>query len=215
MNQNQFNRKHMLDATLTYLDSTSGIWQSVAKIGEVKNKLDTVSLAIDTAANLQDESQVAVGKIKLTLKHTMCQKADIINDSVEVFAIMNGNEKLAEKMADSASSLFRMKNDNMLRRVKLIVSKALKYKDELIAGYGLTEEQVIDLQADIDRYLELNGQPREYQIKSGIATQNLEELFSQANKLLTMQLDKLIKVFKRRDPSFYSGYEKARIIVDY
>lgn len=215
MNQNQINRKHMLDATLTFLDSNSPTWQSIAKIGEVKNKLDTIRLAIDVTAAQQDESQVTVGKVKLALKRTMCEKADIVNDVVEVFAIMNGDQKLADKMADSASDLYRMKNDNMLRRVKFVIDKGLMYKDDLIAGYGLTEEQLIDLQADYDRYLEINGQPREYQIKSGMATQTLEELFSEASNLLSTQLDKLLKVFKRRDPNFYSGYEKARMVIDY
>lgn len=215
MKQTQMNRKHMMDATLTYLDENSALWQSIAKIGEVKNKLGSLSLAVDAAAMQQEESQVLVGKIKLALKRTICEKADIVNDVVEVFAIMNGNEKLAEKMADSTSDLFKMKNDNMLLRVKLVIDNAVNYKADLIDGYGLTDEQIVDLQADYNRYLELNGQPREYQIKSGVATQNLEELFTEANDLLTMQLDNLLKVFKRRNPNFYIGYLKARMVVDY
>lgn len=42
MNQSQMNRKHMVDATLSFLDANAALWQSIAKIGEVKNKLDEV-----------------------------------------------------------------------------------------------------------------------------------------------------------------------------
>jgi len=215
MNQRQMNSKHMLDATLFYLNENAAIWQSIAKIGEVKNQLDAISLAIDNAADDQEQSQVTIGKIKQTLKHTICEKADIVNDVVEVFALMNDNQILADKMADSASDLLKMKNEDMLRRVKQIISAASENQEVLSTDYGLTAEQITDLQADCDRFLELNGQPREYQIKSGMATQSLEELIAEANSLLSNQLDNLMKIFKRRNPSFYNGYLKARMVVDY
>lgn len=215
MNQRQMNSKHMLDVSLSYLNSNSAIWQSIAKIGEVKNQLDAISLAVDNAAEEQEQSQVTIGKIKLALKHTICEKADILNDVVEVFALMNGKPKLADKMSDNASDLLKMKNEDMLRRVKQIINAASENQEALTADYGLTAEQITDLQADCNHFLELNGQPREYQIKSSMATKSLEDLISEANNLLSNQLDNLMKIFKRRNPSFYNGYLKARMVVDY
>ncbi|MCF8337914.1 MAG: hypothetical protein K9I74_08020 [Bacteroidales bacterium] len=61
----------------------------------------------------------------------------------------------------------------------------------------------------------INGQPREYRIKSGVATQELDALFDQADDLLNNRLDNLMKIFVNRNPNFYNGYEKARMIVDY
>ncbi|MBE0651680.1 MAG: hypothetical protein IH595_12685 [Bacteroidales bacterium] len=215
MNQSQMNRKHMVEATLSFLDNNAAKWQSIAKIGEVKNKLNDVSHSIDAAAEVQQKAQVNIGKIKLELKRTISEKADILNDIVEVYALMNGDETLAQTMADSASALFKMKYDDMLRRVKLIIDSATQNQEVLIADYGLTAEQITGLQADYDRFLELNGQPREYQIKSGVATQTLDELFIEASNLLDNQLNNLMKIFKRRDATFYNGYLKARMVVDY
>lgn len=215
MKQVQMNRKHMVEATLSFLDQNAATWQSVAKIGEVKNKLGEVNLAIDGAATNQQQAQVNVGKIKNELKRTIAEKADIINDMVEVFALMTGDQKLAQQMADSASDLFKLKNDDMMRRVKQIIEAATKNQQPLTAEYGLTTEQIADLQADYDRFMELSGQPREYQIMSGMATLSLEELLAEANNLLSNQLDNLMKIFKRRDPNFYNGYLKARMVVDY
>jgi len=215
MNQSQTNRKHMVETTLSFLDENATEWQSIAKIGEVKNNLSALNQAIESAAEEQDLSKVAVGKIKLALKRTLAEKADILNDVVEVYALMNGDDKLAQKMADSASDLFKMRTDDMLRRVKLIIDSAIERQEDLVADYGITEEQILDLQSDYDHFLELNGQPREYKVKSAVATQTLDELFAEVNNLLTNQLDNLMKVFKRRNPSFYSGYLKARMVVDY
>ena len=215
MNQRQMNSKHMLDTSLSYLNGKSAIWQGIAKIGEVKNQLNVISLAIDNAADEQEQSQVTIGKIKLTLKHTICEKADILNDVVEVFALMNDNPTLADKMDDSISNLLKMKNENMLRRVKQIITAASENQEALTADYGITAEQITDLQADYNHFLELNGQPREYQIKSSMATKSLENLVSEANSLLSNRLDNLMKIFKRRNSSFYNGYLKARMVVDY
>lgn len=215
MNQRQMNSKHMLDATLVFLDENFTLWQSILKIDEVKNQLGTISLAIDNAADEQEQSQVTIGKIKLKLKRIISEKADILNDVVEVFALMNDNQILADKMADSVSDLLKMKNEDMLRRVKQIIKGASENQEMLIIDYGLNPEQITDLQTDCDRFLELNGQPREYQIKSSMATKSLEDLISEANRLLSNQLDSLMKIFKRRDANFYHGYLKARMVVDY
>ena len=99
------NRKHMVEATLSFLNENAAVWQAIAKIGEVKNKVSVVNEAIDNAAETQGQSQVNVGKIKVELKRTICEKADIMNDIVEVFAQMNNDPKLAQQMADSASDL--------------------------------------------------------------------------------------------------------------
>ncbi|MCB9001302.1 MAG: hypothetical protein H6537_04920 [Bacteroidales bacterium] len=215
MNQTQINRKHMVETTLSFLDENVATWQSIAKIGEVKNKLSDVNQAIDKAAADQSNAQVNMGKIKTELKRTICEKADIMNDIVEAFALITGNEMLAQTMADSASDLFKMKNDDMLRRVKQIIDAATANKEALTADYGFTTEQITDLQADYDRFLELNGQPHEYRVKSSVATLTLEELFAEASNLLTNQLDNLMKIFKRRDANLYNGYLKARMVVDY
>jgi hypothetical protein len=61
----------------------------------------------------------------------------------------------------------------------------------------------------------INGQPREYRIKSSVATRELETLFNQAGDLLKIHLDNLMKIFVNRNPDFYNGYQKARMIVDY
>jgi hypothetical protein len=215
MNQSQMNRKHMVEATLSFLNGNTANWQRVAKMNEAVTKLGGINLAIDAAATRQMQAQVNAGEIKSELKFTICQKADILNDVVEVYAQMTGDEMLAQTMAGSANDLLKLKNDDMLRRVKQIIDAAVEKQEDLIADYGLSADQITELQADYDRFLELNGLPREYTIQSAVATLTLEELFTEVADLLTNQLDNLMKIFKRSDPTFYNGYLQARIVVNY
>ncbi len=84
----------------------------------------------------------------------------------------------------------------------------------LINEYGASEEQITDLKMDLDEFLTMNGMPRAYRIASDVATQDLKNLFVEANDILTNKLDRIMKIFKRSDLNFYNGYLAARVIVD-
>ena len=214
MTTNQMNRKHMIEATLNYLDEHAAKWESIAKLAATKTQLSQINEAIDEAAKAQSDANVTPGKTKLSLKKAIATKADILNDIVEVYATFEGDDELARQMGDSKTALFQMTYDALLIKVQHVIEKALKLQDTLIKDYGMTEAQVTDLKNDVDQLLAISGKPRAYQVKSSVATQELESLFSQASDLLSNQLDKLISIFKNRDANFYNGYQKARVVVD-
>ncbi|MGC9355142.1 MAG: hypothetical protein ACP5D9_14950, partial [Mariniphaga sp.] len=157
---------------------------------------------------------VFLGKNKKQLKSTVAQKADILNDSIEAFALVTGNQKLAGKMATSYSDLNRMRNADFIPAVKEIISEAEANAEILQTEYGVTAEQIDGLKNDLDDFLAINGQPRAYKIASVQATKDLEQLFSEATDTLGNKLDKVMKIFQRRDAGFYNGYLAAREIVD-
>lgn len=119
MKQEQENKKNMIDATVAYMDEHAGTWQSIPKIGEVKNELDALKEGIDEAAAEQAGAQLKTGEIKLALKKTLATKLDILNDVAEVKAIMEGDEELAQQMSDSKSALYRMPYNDFIRKGKL------------------------------------------------------------------------------------------------
>lgn len=214
MNAKQVSHKNMFEATLNFLDENASTWQSIAKIVTAKTQLSQYNKAIDAAAETQAKSEATIGKTKLALKKSLAIKGDILNDLVEVYATLEGNDELARQMGDTQTDLYKMPYEKLIIRIKLIIEKALELKETLIAEYGMTEEQVTDLQNDLDTLLEISGQPRAYQIKSVVATKELSQLFDVANDLLKNQLDKLLSIFKKRDVNFYNGYVKARLVVD-
>lgn len=214
MNVRQLNRKNMLDAVNSYLDENVSIWQSIAILATAKTRLNQTLIAVDVAQAAQAEAQVTIGKSKLALKKAIATKADVLNDLVEAHALIEGDDELARQMGDTKSDLFRASYSDFFIKVKAIIEKASELQEVLVNDYGMTAEQLTDIQNDLNRLLEINGQPRAYQIKSSVATNEIEQLLNEANDVLTNQMDKLISIFKRRDPNFYHGYQKARMIVD-
>lgn len=214
MNSNQISRKNMIEATLNYLDENANEWQSVAKMVSTKTQLSQINEAIDQSAKEQADAVATLGKTKILFKKAIATKADILNDIVEVYASIEGDDELARQMGDSKSDLYVLPYNELILKAQTIINTATELKETLIAEYGMTEEQITDLQNDVNRLLELNGQPRAYQIKSVIATKELEDLFSQSNDLLANKLDKLMSIFKTRNANFYNGYVRARMIIE-
>jgi hypothetical protein len=174
MNKKQINRKEMYDTVIAFLDTHAEKWSSIPKVGEFKNKFSTIVAQIEQAQGAQQDAQVFLGKNKKQLKSTVAQKADILNDSIEAFALVTGNQKLAGKMATSYSDLNRMRNADFIPAVKEIISEAEANAEILKTEYGVTAEQIDGLKNDLDDFLAINGQPRAYKIASVQATKDLE-----------------------------------------
>lgn len=204
----------MYDAVSLYLDSKSALWASIPKVGEFKNEFTAVITQIDTVQYEQQQAQVFLGKTKTQIKSVVAEKADILNDSVEAFALITGNEELRIKMSASYTSLYRLRNADFIPAIKAIIEAVEANIRVLTREYGVTAEQVEGLKSDFDEFLAINGQPRAYKIASIEATKSLELLFNEADAILDNKLDKIMSLFKRRDPAFYNGYIAARVIVD-
>jgi len=214
MNKKQVNRKEMYDAVIAFLDANAEKWSAIPKAGEFKNEFSVVVVQIEQAQEAQQEAQVFVGKNKTQLKSTIARKADILNDAVEVFALVTGNQKLEHQMATSYSDLKRLRNNDFHPAAKEIITEVENNFETLQAEYGVTAEQVEDIKNDLDDFLAMNGQPRAYKIASVQATKELEQLFTDATQILENKLDNVMKIFKRRDANFYNGYLAAREVVD-
>lgn len=212
MNKNQINRKEMQETVVYYLDTHAEIWNTIPKIAEFKNKLDEINTQIEESYKAQQNAQVFLGKSKTQLKQIIAQKADMINDVVEAYAGVQGDTILEQKMADSASTLYKLRNQDFMHKIKEIIQEA-ENRIEALRDFGLGEEQINDLKADFDGFLALNGEPRMYRIASTQATQDLDQLFTAANDLLVNQLDKVIKIFRTRNANFYNGYLAARSVI--
>ncbi len=214
MTKNQVNRKERNDVVINFLDDNATKWNSISKVGEFKNEFEALNTGIEEAQAAQSEAQVSVGKSKKQLKRTIAEKADILNDAVEAFAAVTENPALEDKMSATASELNRLRNEDFIVRIMEVVTGTLAHKDTLLAEYGVTEEQIIDLQTDLNGFQNILGKPRAYQIASVQATKDLSALFTESDSVLYTKLDKVMKIFKRRDTTFYNGYLAAREIVD-
>nr|WP_321454144.1 hypothetical protein [uncultured Carboxylicivirga sp.] len=214
MNELQLNQKEMFSVVLIYLNNHASVWSVIPKIGSLKTEFESLLAVIEQKVVEQDQAKTYLGLKKKDLKRLIADKADIMNDQVEAFALIEDKPELALRMDQSKSDLIELKNEMFIDKVDEILVETEKYIKPLSSEYGVTVEQIKDLSIDLDNFKGLNGMPRKYQIDSIVATKDLVILFKECNDLLKNKLDKLMKIFKRRNASFYNGYLAARRIVN-
>jgi hypothetical protein len=213
MNQNQINRSQMLDAVKAYLDQNASIWSAVPIIEILVSQVNDLMVAITVHKDAQNAARVFVHKKKKQQKLLVAEKADILNDALQVYAGLKEDAGLENKAAKSYSVLYMLRNEDF----KTVITETISLLEEkltALADYGVAEPQITDLKNSFNNFLALNGQPRQYRISSVVATESLKELFTQSSKLLRRKLDKVMKRFKNTDPKFYKGYLAARVVVD-
>ncbi len=152
MNKNQLNRFEMHNAVINYLNLHSEKWSSIPKIGTIKNEFGVIQEQIVNSKEAQQSAQVFVGQTKLSLKSTIAQKTDILNDALEAFALIEGNSALENRMSSSYSDIYAMRNANFTTIVQEVVLEADTNKDPLLTEYGVTEEQIEDLKIDLNPF---------------------------------------------------------------
>ncbi|MCM5662182.1 hypothetical protein [Galbibacter mesophilus] len=213
MTSGQRSKLEMFEAVQTYLDANSNKWEAINKIVQHKNELNELLLQVYEHKDAQEEAKVYVHQNKVLQKKIVAEKADILNDILEVHGEVSNNDELKSRADKSFTDLFRLPNTDFITVIHEIID-LLSLHLEALADYGVTDNQIQDFKNSFDAFLVFRGLPRQYRIKETRATKDLETIFKEATDLLNNKLDKVIKVLKRKEPSFYNGYNAARVIVD-
>ena len=212
MTQEQINRLEMYQTTNDYLDAQNAVWSAIPIVGNYKNKFFDIIASIKTASAEQADAQIFIGKSLTALKKTIAIKMDMLDDIMEAYAIDTDNPELAQQSANSTTDYFSLPNEDFEIKVKQVIT-LLEANLASMADYGLTAAQIEDVKLNFDQFLTSRGKPRNYQVASRVATQDLDALFKEGNTTAD-KLDRVLKPFKRASASFYNGYEAARKIVN-
>ena len=177
--------------------------------GQLKTNIDL----INKEAGLQSTNTTGVALDKSALRDTLDETTATTLASAKAWAKAVGNNTLAAEFDYSLSDIQRVKDDTMQGfcdyRIGLV-------NDNLaaLADYGIDATTVTAWQDALNAYTPVLESPRQAINNRVLHTQNLKNLFTDTGKLFTDQLDPLMLVFKSTDPSIYSAYKQARIIIN-
>lgn len=129
------------------------------------------------------------------------------------WAVANNDATLAEEFKVTESGLEKIKDDTMAayctHRYTLVNDNVAA-----MADYGLTPTHMTTWQDAITDYENAVASPREAINTRSTHTDQLKTTFDDTMSLLKDNIDPVMLNFKTSDPDLYSGYEKARIIID-
>lgn len=213
MRKNHINRAEMMDAVITYMDENIGVWSPVPIIGAFLGELKEVLGEISEHKEAQQAAKVFIQNNKKEQKKYVARKADILNDSLFAYAGVVENVVLENKSDKSYTDFYKLANANFITEIKETIELLEDHLADL-KDYGVSKGQINDLKESFDNFLDLNGQPRQFRISSKVATESLDELFKKSTIVLEKKLDKVLTRYKNTNPTFYKGYQAARVVVD-
>jgi len=208
------NRVNMIQTTAGYCDgnsgATAGIGAFAGVLGTVKNKLvlinglDQIGMGTTTGVTMDTN----------LLRATMSNIGIKCASAVVAFANSTNNNTLKAKVNYTISDLNKMKKDEVDDVCQTIHDET----NTNIAGagpFGIVAGDVTDLQTAIDLYRASIQKPRQAIIsRSQAIDQMKEQIGSTVQNLLGGQMDKMVNTLKTANADFYSGYYKAREVID-
>ena len=168
---------------------------------------------IEELSKKRAEPTSGIAEDKQLCREQMCKAAAAVAGGVHSWATKNSNLELAAKVNFSYSDLLTGRDRASGEKCQN-VHKAATENLSSLGKHGVTAAKLTDLQKKIDGYGDCLPKPRSAIRLKKTATQQLEEEFAAADKLLNDSLDKLALQFEAAQPEFFHDWRNARIIVD-
>lgn len=166
---------------------------------------------IETNRDAQAVETKGVTTNKKTKRISMADKALFIINRLQSFSNVTENHELFESVKYSASDLNKKRGTDVIGICNAVLAKANAYAADIVI-YGVTADMIADFQGAIGDYTDTLANPKAAKSQTKTATQNLNNLFRDADKVLTKRLDLDIELFRTTNPDFYSQYKSARMV---
>jgi hypothetical protein len=213
MTNNQENRLSSYRASEKVMDDNNAIWNGIPAIVTTKTAFSAKIVAIQAASQQQDSVITGISTDKQFLKTALVDITTPVASGVIAFASQTNNNELLEQVNFTRNDLLRTRDDLIGQRCQNIRDRA---NDNLVAlaAYGITAPVLAVLQTAINNYVTKVPAPRSAQANKKATTTNVKNLFKETDKILKLQLDKLLVQFKATNLNFFNAYTNAREIID-
>jgi len=131
---------------------------------------------------------------------------------LSAYARFNNNLNLAQEVKFSESKLKQVTDTAVKDYAQIVYDRAQNNLTSL-ASYGITAETQTTLKDAITAYNATIGKPGASRTESGLITQQLKALFKTADAVLE-NMDTAVEIIRLSQPNFYSGYQKARKVIN-
>jgi len=213
VNSKQASRLNSFVATISVLqrESNSDLWSSKVALSRAVADLEAVVEKINDCAQCQAAKDGATEE-KAQAARELGDAAFEIAAATKSCAVAGGNKYLAGQVDFSRSEITKGRDSSVLARCRAIHAAAAGALDSL-ADYEVTSAKLTALKKKIDAFDAAQSKPRQATASSSAATKELTKLFKQAGEILDDRLDGLLVPFKSTEPTFYSEYQAARVVV--
>ena len=214
MKRTTTNKLNMYQSVFSVMSDFQSVWGAVpafvSSVANFNSKLDLLRI------RLTEQSSTTTGvsaekDLRLTdLKERML----VIHRGLFLYGDSTGNILLRERNRKTKTSLEKLNIAKLAIGCNELKGD-LELYSQYLSDYGISSDLIAEILPMLTSIDELNNSARKAILKRKSVTQSIAELERALDKILRNEMDNLILVFKKNQPSFFGAFRNARVIVDY
>jgi hypothetical protein len=212
MNTQLSNKVTMGRTVSAYMAEHNAVWNTMtplqAAMTEVDGKLEEITIAAG-----QHETPQGATADKAEARDALEEVLFLMCEALGVLAHNSGDNDLAALTDVTATSLDRMRGEELSHRGAAVLAQANAHKTEL-QPLQVTQANIDELTAALAAFNAAKTGPRTATAERTALTKSLPKLVRELLDILRKKVDRMVSLFRRTDPDFVAGYEAARVIID-
>lgn len=214
MNRKEIDLLTMMESVTELLDNNISLINDKPAIVNILAILKENIVNIKQLKQKQAVSTKADFAIKEYRREDMIANLLVVKAGVAAVATEKNDVKLKTVTAVTDSAINNMRESSLVQTGHDIYEAAMPIAPELL-GWKVTQQEIDDLGASTDSYLDQNPTIRNIRAKSTQATAEMKLKLDESYSLIKNGLDTLIVPFKKINPTFYGEYMNTRIIISH
>lgn len=213
MNRRELNLSTMFQTVEEFLNKNSSSFEDKPLMKAAIADLKQCNATIHSLNEAQSVSTRADFAIKAEDRKMLLDNGLKVSDGLKAIAAMNKDTRLKVEADVSRWELGRLRENDMLIRLKQLHATAQPYMAELLA-LGVEASVVDSLDSDSSKLMQTSPAIRNIKVKTRQATIELGETVISTNNLIRETLDPMMLPFKNINPTLYGEYQNARKVAD-
>ena len=185
----------------------------IPKAGVCANGFLPLMETVNAFASKQKDSRYLINEEKDELKYKASIIADSINDCTYLIGVENDDKSLQTISDFTASDFFRMRDTDACDMFALTADKA-EANAEALVEYGVSTDDITELRNLNARILQIKSEKLDKKESMSAYTYEVDVAVNNMMDYLNNKLDKVMKIFRLKNPILYREYLSARVIVD-
>jgi hypothetical protein len=211
MESKQEDRLNMYYEVMAVAEKWRPVWESNSVFSAAYTEFDTILTSIEKNRDAQLVTTKSSSSEKSNVWDSLFDKIMFLSKRIQSYANTTKNIQLFNDVHISATKLNYSRDSNFTGICHNIIASATANLAAL-EPYSVTNDNLLEIQALLDRYQNIKTKPRSVRAEIKTATENIVSNFKVADALLSGRLDLDIEVFKSTNHDFYSQYHSARMI---
>jgi len=212
MNSIQKNQLRMYYSLREVLDENKNQWNNFTSLKIAAEVFDKSIEEIEELAKVQANKSNGITWNKNVSLKSLKEKVTEVSSYLAAYAANKHDEALYERVHITNSVLSNSRESDLVVISEVLHKEATMLLTEM-KDYNLKQKDLDDLHKRIQSFRDLIAAPRNYIGVRSSATKRLKFVFSETNKLLRREMDKLMVRYK--GTGFYDAYFHARDIIKY